>query len=189
MTEKQKKIIAILGTLFILCSCCGGGVFWVNSLFRQGLITDPVQVRRLGHEIATYTLPEGYNEWLGFDFLTAKIIAIVDNPASPEMMIFLMHVPVAEGVNPGETEQQLQGMMQHFNVQAIDFSFDRSEPRLINGETVDLSYHTGTDGAGVRYRQVTGLFESERGKVIILAQGPESDWDQGMLDHLLDSIR
>lgn len=189
MTESRKRKVAILGSLFILCSCCSGLIFWTSSLLNQAVMTDPLRVREIAAEIADYTLPDGYSEILGISFMDARSIAIAPDNYPPATMIFLMRIPEAQGISGTEAERQVRTLIRRFSLQPLDFTFERSEPRTVNDQEVDLIFNTGTDGAGVAFRQMTVFFQSSKGKVFMMAQGPEAQWDQEAVDSLLDSIR
>lgn len=189
MTEHRKRIIAILGSLFVVCSCCGGLAFWLGSLFSQSVVTDPGRVREIGRQIAKYTPPAGYSEILGVDFMNTKTVAMATEDPSSDTIIFLMHVPEAQGVSEAEIEQQLQLMLRRFNMQPIDFTQERVETRLVNDQEVEVTFHRGVDNTGKAFRQMTVFFRSDGGKAFLMAQGSEAGWDQEALDSLLDSIQ
>jgi len=188
MTENRKKAIAILGSLFILCTCCGGLTFWVGSLFSQAVTTDPIKIRHIGQEIADYTLPAGYSEILGIDFMNTKTVTIAAAPAA-DTLIFLMQVPEAQGVSEAEVEQQLQTILQRFNIQPVDFTQERVETRMVNDQTVEVAFNQGSDQSGQTFKQMTAFLRSRKGKVFLMAQGSEAGWDQAGLDSLLESLR
>lgn len=189
MTEYRKKIIALLGSLFIICSCCGGLTFWLGSLFSQAVVTDPSKVKDIGRQIAEYTPPAGYSEILGVDFMNTKTVALATEDPSSDTIIFLMQVPEAQGISEVEIEQQLQLMLRRFNVQPIDFTQEQVETRLVNDQEVEVTFNRGVDNTGKAFRQMTVFFPSDKGKAFLMAQGSEAGWDQEALDSLLDSIQ
>ncbi len=189
MTEYRKKIIAILGGLFVVCSCCGGLVFWLGSLLSQSVVTDPSQVQDIGQEIAEYTPPAGYSEILGVDFMNTKTVAMATEDPSSDTIIFLMQVPEAQGVSEAEIERQLQLMLRRFNVQPIDFTQERVETRLVNDQEVEVTFHRGADNTGKAFKQMTVFFQSDKGRAFLMAQGSEAGWDQEALNSLLASIQ
>lgn len=189
MTEHRKKIIALLGSLFIICSCCGGLTFWLGSLFSRSVVTEPSKVKDIGREIAEYTPPAGYSEILGVNFMNTKTVAMATEDPSSDTIIFLMQVPEAQGVSEAEIEQQLQLMLRRFNVQPIDFTQERIETRLVNDQEVEVTFHRGVDNAGKAFKQMTVFFRGGKGRAFLMAQGSEAGWDQEALDSLLASIQ
>ena len=115
MSEQRKKLLALLGSVFILCSCCGGLSIWAGGTFSQVTVTEPKQVQKIGQEIAIYTVPESYAEILGFNFMGTKTIAMAHEDLATDTFIFMMQVPHAEGVSEAEVENQLLAMLQRFN--------------------------------------------------------------------------
>ena len=188
MTETQKKLAAVLGTLFMLCACCGGFGFYGWSLLQQVMVTDPEQVREIGKQIADYERPEGYQEFMAFDAANARIIAMADGDVTSERLIFLIQVPDIEGVSEAEMEAQLRTYLNRFGGQPVSFAFDRTEKRTINDKEVDVTYNTGKNRSGDIFQQMLVFVENDRGKALIIAQGREADWDQATLDHFLNSI-
>ena len=189
MTERRKKVIAILSTIFLICACCGGFTFWSGVSIRSAIITDPDKIKTVGQDIATYTIPDGYQEFLAFQFLGNKSIAIVNDDTPPEILILLMQVPTGQGIDDAQFETQMRSIMEQFNFQPIDFQFEKTETREINGRETDITYNSGEDDTGQPFRQMSLFFRTEKGKAFILAQGPEADWDQTEINQLLDSIQ
>ena len=173
----------------MLCTCCGGFTLWGWSFIQQALITDPIEAQSIGRQIADYTLPEGYTEFLAIDFKGAKSVAIVDDALSPAMMIFLMQAPDVDGLSDADLEAQLQALIQQFNLQSIDYQPEQTESRSVNGQDVQVHYKTGTDSNGKPFKQVTAFIHSSHGKAFLMVQGPEESWDQKAIERFLDSIQ
>lgn len=189
MTETRKKAVAVIGSIFMLCACCGGFGFYGWSLLNEVLVINPEDVREIGQQIAEYDLPEGYQEYMAFDATNARIVAMADGDVTSERLIFLIQVPDIDGVSEADLETQLQTYLNRFGGQPIDFTFDRTESREINGQMTDVTYNKGENSAGDLYRQMLVFVQSNRGKALIIAQSQADDWDQAMLDRFLSSIR
>ncbi|MEM7028172.1 MAG: hypothetical protein AAF629_01170 [Chloroflexota bacterium] len=188
MTERRKKVIALLSTVFLVCTCCGGFTLWTGTFIRSAVITDAERVQTVGQEIAAYAVPDGYQEFIGFQFLGNKSVAIVNDGEPPEVIILLMQVPTGQGIDDAQFETQMRTVMEQFNFQPIDFKLDETETRQIAGRDVEVTYNSGSDNAGLAFRQMSLFFSTRKGKAFILAQGPESAWDQTKINQLLDSI-
>ena len=190
MSERRKKVLALVASLFIVCSCCSGLGFWARSFFNQFLVTDPLELKAMALEIAAYTLPEGYSEVLGFNFMQSKSIALARDSLTADTIIFLMQVPPLQGqVSEAEAEQQLRTLLQQLSFQPLDFSRERVEQRVINDQEVEIIFNGATDNAGQRFKQMLVFLTSSQGKIFVMAQGSEALWDQEALDNFLNSIR
>jgi hypothetical protein len=189
MTRSTKRNLVILSTLFSLCVCCGGIGLWFGSVFSEAIITDPTEVQAVGQEIADYTVPEGYQQIAGFRLMGAKSVSMTNDLMGSGMVITLVQAPPAQGITQAEMERELISITQRFNFQSLDLTFDRVESRVVNGQEVNLTYYIGQDQSGRAYRQMTTLVRSDNGPALIMAQSPETNWDQPALDSLLDSIQ
>jgi len=189
MSEGRKRLLALLGSLFIVCTCCGGFAFWFGSIFSRAVVTEPAEVQKIGAEIVSYTLPDGYSEIVGVDFMQTKTIGVANDDFSSDMIIFLMQVPESPGLSEAETERQLRQMLRRFNMQPLELESDRVETRLINDREAELVYTKGTDPQGQVFKQVSMFFSGRSGKLFLMAQGSEAVWDQAALDQFIDSLR
>jgi len=191
MPRKTKVIIAIVSVLFMTCMCCSGFGLWSAWSLSRLFVSEPAEVKELSAEIADYTLPPGYSEIVGMRMLGSAMIAISRDQVDPDdMLIMLMSSPGGADVDQALLEKQLAaGLRQQFSMQGLELTLDKIETRTINGEEVALTYRKGEDTFDTPYRQMSALFNSNKGTVFILVQGTEAGWDQEALDSFLDSIR
>jgi len=190
MSERRKKVLAVLASLLIVCGCCSGLGFWAGTFFDQFLVTDPVELKVMGREIATYILPDSYSEVLGFNFMEVKSVALAKDVQASDTVIFLMQVPPFQGqVSEAQAEQQLRTLVQQLNLQPLDFSQERVENRVINDQEVEVIFNQAADNDGQGFKQMLVFLDSSQGKVFLMAQGSEALWDQEELDNFLNSVR
>ncbi len=191
MTRKTKKLIAILAVLFMACVCCGGIALVSAWSLNRAFVTEPDKAKALGQEIADYTLPEGYSEVFGMQLMGMELVAIAKNLNTPSsMLIMMMKVPDTGNIDQTVLEKQIESTLQRqLSFQQLDLTLDDVETRTVNGEEVALTFCKGTDAAGADYRQMSTLFHSSKGQVLMVVQGTKAEWDQAALDAILDSIR
>lgn len=189
MTDSQKKIVAVLSSLFLVCACCGGPILWSSAAFTSSIITGTTEMKQITNEIATYTLPTGYSESFAFNFTGNKVITIVDDMQVPSIFIFMAKVPPTPGVDQSQLESQMNLIVAQFNVQPVVFTQERTETRIINQQKTNIIYSSGQDSNGTRQQQVRLFFKSSKGLVFMMAYGPEDKWDQASIEQLLDSLK
>jgi len=156
----------------------------------RAMVTDPQQASTLGAKIASYTLPAGYSEVFGMQLMGMEMVAISHNPPQPdEMLIFLIKVPESDAIDPNTLQKQIEGaLQQQSSFQQLKLTLDDMETRTVNGLDVTLTYRKGENSSGTPYRQMSALFNTDTGRVLLLAQGSAEKWDRQALDALLDSI-
>ncbi len=191
MDRRRVKLIAAAASVLLMaCVCCGGlalmGIWSVD----RAMVTDPQQASTLGAKIASYTLPAGYSEVFGMQLMGMEMVAISHNPPQPdEMLIFLIKVPESDAIDPNTLQKQIEGaLQQQSSFQQLKLTLDDMETRTVNGLDVTLTYRKGENSSGTPYRQMSALFNTDTGRVLLLAQGSAEKWDRQALDALLDSI-
>jgi hypothetical protein len=191
LSPRQKAILATLLNLATLLICCSGTILWAGGEISRAVTTDAAQAREIGLEIALYTPPPGYGEIFGLEMLGTQVVVLAPQELSVNgMIITLMKIPPAQGMDEAELQQQLQESVQRqMNWQNLDFQFAGLETHRVNGQPVELTIRTAENANGQAFRQVSGLLESQRGSVFLLAQSETSVWDQNALDTLLETVR
>lgn len=189
MTDSQKKIVALVSTLFLVCACCGGPIFWSGVAFTSSISTNPAEMQQITNAVASYTLPEGYTEIFVANFTGNKVITIVDNEQGPNIIIWMMLMPPLPEGDIDQFENQMHALMKQFNLQSVNFQQENIEVRTVNQRKTKIIHSTGPDSNGTRQRQMRLFFKSSQGTVFMMAQGPEDKWDQASIEQLLDSIK
>ena len=191
MTRKTKTLLAGLGGLFMACVFCAGMGWWAVSVAGGARTQDPARIRAIAAQIADYSLPPGYEEVEAIQLLSSNIVVIAKTSSQGEgMLVMLGRDASMESLEEARLDEQLQ-LLARFQagLLGLDLSVERVEEREIGGEATTLTYRTGEDSFGVAYRQMTARFRSRQGTAFVVAQGPQSAWDQEGLYRLLDSIR
>ncbi|OQY48824.1 MAG: hypothetical protein B6242_01405 [Anaerolineaceae bacterium 4572_78] len=187
-----KIIIAILISIFTVCVCCGGVFTWSAAITLQSsFIIDPDKVEAFGADIATYTMPNDYHHLFGMDILNMRMVVMgTQNETIDGMLITLMSIPEGEQVNENELKQQLQlAMQRQYPLQSLDLKFDTLENHIVNEEEIVFTVRKGTDSTNTAYQQISGLVTSNKGRVFVLIQGPETMWDETVITQFLESIQ
>lgn len=191
MTRRTKVILAVALVFFMFCVCCGGGGILTFWSFSRGMVLDPSDAKALGESMADYTLPTGYSEAFGMQLMGVEMVAIAGDLTSPDdMLIMLMKIPDTENVDQAFLVDWMEMTMQRqSSMQRLDLTLDTVETRTINDKNVELTFRKGENGAGIPYRQMSGLLGSNSGSLLIMVQGAEAGWDQDAIDSLLNSIK
>jgi hypothetical protein len=190
--SRNKKIVlfVVLPVLALCVLSCVALVVVVPMIGSRLFATDAGSAKRVGAQIADYTLPSGYQEVMGMDLFTTQLVAIGKNGRDNTLdtMIMLMQFR-ASNVNRAQMEQQMQ--------QAFSGQFQRNGSNMtsvgdrtvtIKGKPVTLTLSEGTSDGG-KFRQATGVFDGKGGLAMVMIMGPTSDWDWTSLDSFFQSIR
>lgn len=189
--RRIKLTIAGLAVTFITCVCCGALLMMGFWSINRAMVTEPEKLDSLSADIASYTLPEGYAEVFGMNLMGMEMVAIAKDNLEPDATLMMMlKIPANDAVDPAILQKEVESALQQQTFfQQLKLTLDDVETRTINGQEVTLTYRKGEDPSGTPYRQVSTLFETEKGRVLFLAQGSAEKWDQAAIDALFDSIR
>ncbi|MCA1554452.1 MAG: hypothetical protein LC737_08740 [Chloroflexi bacterium] len=190
MSRNAKIVIVVVGTLFTSCCLLALAIVLVAPRALSNMFTqDPQAAKGIAAQIADYTLPAGYEEQLGMDFVTYKVVTIgrVDRRG---LSIMLMQFS-SMGLSREQMERQMQ--------QSFQSSFQRNvgaltpvgtEAVIIKGQPVMLTLSEGVntrDQSDVR--QAVGVFTGKGGTATLMVYGAVHDWNKAMLDQFYASIR
>lgn len=192
MSRNTKIIFAILGSLFVLCLCMGGGVVIalrrMGQAITQSVHSDPTEAAQIADNIADYDLPPGYTQtamhFFGFDWV------LIDPADKRREVIMLMQFPKNSDLNTEQMQMQMEHAMESRGSRAgVVMSKVGEETVTIRGEAVELIIQEGNNASGETLRQMTGVFEGKAGTAMVLVTGPASNWDQQAVINFLHSIR
>ena len=192
MSRGLKIALVVLAIVLFCCCVAGLGVTLLGArLFGRAIITDPGRAEAIGHEIAEYDLPPGYDEMFAMDIMGIKMVAIGSTAAGPEsMMIMLMQFPAGLEISREEMERQMeQALARQTGLGSAEMRLVGQEQVTIRGEPVILTIREGTTEGGQRLRQATGLFRGRGGPTMLMVMGEATAWDQSLLDRFIASIR
>jgi hypothetical protein len=196
----KKTTLIILGVLagalaLCLCACVGGSLLirgtW--SALQNAEITTPDGARAVAHSIIGYDLPAGYEETTATNLGFAKMVMIL--PANREDECLTVPVIVLYEVNL-ISDRFSEDILRQGKFSVGGDAFEESE--LINvesatvnvrGQDAPLIVYETTAGGTTLHEVRVGPFHGENGTVLILIYSLASQWDQGLADAFIASIR
>jgi len=192
MSRGLKIALVVLAVILFCCCVAGLGATLLGArLFGRAIITDPGRAEAIGHEIAEYELPPGYDEMFAMNVVGIKMVAIGPTTPTPEsMVIMLMQFPASLEISREEMERQMeQALARQTGLGSAEMRVVGQEQVTIKGEPVTLTIREGAAEDGRRLRQATGLFQGRGGPTMLMVMGEATAWDQPLLDRFIASIR
>jgi len=188
MSRNTKIILIIVGCLAVICIGAGAlSAFLLPRFAQRAFSTSPSDAHRIGTSIAQYTLPPGYSEQMGMDFLFEKIVMI--GPTNRRGMFFMLLQVSTLNANRADMEQQMrQAFSQQFTQRAGQMQYIGQETATIRGEQVPLTIYE-TQSASGRLRQAVGGFSGKNGYVMVMAMGDSNEWNEDLMKTFFGSIQ
>ncbi len=189
MSRNAKIALIVIGSLAVVCvAVCAAGFFLLPTLARNLVSDNPANAKQVASEIADYTLPPGYAERMGMNFLVYKMVMIApEQDASSGMFIMLMGTQAA-GVDQADMERQMQqSFQQQFGRNGSRMEVVGQERVTIRGKETTITI--AESDASPKMRQAIGAFEGKNGLVVVMLMGSANDWDDGLMREFLSSIR
>ncbi|MCH7987637.1 MAG: hypothetical protein IID46_00645 [Planctomycetes bacterium] len=198
----MKVLIVLLcmgGGMFVLCC---GGVIYIFSSVAKGVSNSPEDARRITQEIVEMDVPDRYTPMQSFEiekipflpFIPSTKGAIYQGGEQNILMIFEIDIP-AEDLGPDGTEEMRRAIEQQQGAQSLpQIEVDEQETEIrqyeIQGEQVDVIFAKGIDPETQQaMRQVTAVFSSENGVVMILLVATEEFYDEDEIDTMFKSMK
>jgi hypothetical protein len=72
---------------------------------------------------------------------------------------------------------------------AADLQMMEMRPAVVRGEPATIVMSTGHSGDGLAIRVLRLTFAGRNGPAILVLNTPESTWDEGAVDALIESLR
>lgn len=193
MSRNSKIALIVVGTLAVICvGLCGIGYFLLPRLAENMVSQKPEDAKRIGAEIAEYTLPDGYQEFMGMNFLVYKMVMIApsrDAQFRDGLAFMLMGMNVPTG-NQAEMERQMQqSFQQQYGQSGSAMKYVGTEQVMIRGKQVTLTLTESEGGSTARLRQAIGTFEGKNGLVMVMVMGDANAWDDALMREFLGSIQ
>ena len=188
MTRNQKILLVVAGTLLVSCALlCIGAAFVLPRLLEDRVAQDPAQAKKVGAQIAEYTLPSGYEEQFGMDLAVTQMVVIAPrNDRGPVIMLMQYG---AGNTSREEVEQQMRLVFQNrFQPGMSGFRQVGEQTVTIKGQPTALIISESSTDRGA-LRQAVGTFTGKGGLVSFMAMGTVQEWDQALLEEFLRSIR
>ncbi len=193
MSRNAKIALIILGTLTVIClGLCGIGYFLLPRLAQNVVSQKPEDAKRVGAEIADYTLPEGYQEFMGMNFLVYKMVMIAparDDGQIRNGMAFMLLGMDFTGGNQADMERQMQqSFQQQYGRSGSTMKYVGTETATIRDKHVTLTI-AESEGGSATLRQAIGTFEGKNGLVMVMVMGDVDEWDDSLMREFLGSIK
>ncbi|MCA9963326.1 MAG: hypothetical protein KC423_03755 [Anaerolineales bacterium] len=195
MSRNTKIVLIVLGVLLATCCIITVAFMVIIPMFVTRVASDSVvegdAAADVGQEIVDYELPSGYKEEGGVQILGMRMVFIVPEGGSGQMMA-LMQFPSGIPINDEDMRQQMQDAIgQQAGRQGnVAFAVVATEQAVINGKPAVLTTLEGTDENGQTMRQIFGIFEAKNGSgAMVMVMGDEAGWDETAVNQFLASIR
>jgi hypothetical protein len=192
MSRNAKIALAVIGGLVAVC-CLGAVILLLvapaalTSIFGGAVSSSPEEAASTGQEIATYTLPAGYQEQGALDLFGTKMVAITGD--SGDTTLILMQFSSAVGSEEQMREQIQQSWGQQTGQSGTNMQLIEERPITVRDQSTTLTIMEGTDQNGNTVRQAFTSFTGENGIVMFMAAGNADSFDQEAVDDFLESIR
>lgn len=191
-SNNNKWIWIGLGAATLLC-CCSVIVAvlvfgQIGNTMKEGMKTDPASASKAAHEIADYTLPDGYQEQMAMDILFYSFVMIApESNATGEPIIMLAQFPT--GMDQQQMEDQIrQSFEQQSGRRGMTLELKEVKKMTIRGEETDVVIYEGTDQSGVSMRQLLATFPGKNGTAMLMIMGSPLGWDDDEINQFIESI-
>jgi hypothetical protein len=184
--SRRKKIITtviIASAVLFLVFCSASGYILFQKLGWKNQ-TDPTNGKVFGHEIADYTLPNGYKEGFGKFFINVKTVFILD--ASGEPTIFLNEWK--EGL-PMTPEKFIDTIFRVNRVDSINWTAQKTRSVVIRNQNCELIEFKGISNSGKFFKGWSSRFSGKSGPALIAIVSPEVSWDGEAAQEFIDSMQ
>jgi hypothetical protein len=191
-SNNNKWIWIGLGAAVLLCCCAvivAGLVFrQVGKKVQEGVKTDPASASKAAHEIADYTLPDGYQEQMTMDILFYSFVMIApESSAAGEPLIMLAQFQA--GADDKQMEEQIrQSFEQQSGRRGMTMELKEIKKMMIRGEERQVAIYEGTDQSGVSMRQLIATFPGKNGTAMLMIMGSPLGWDDDKINQFIESI-
>jgi hypothetical protein len=171
-----------------------GGASLLANRFKDNVTTDPAKIQKMTHEFVNYTLPSGYAEQMGMDFIVYKMILISPSGSmsssdriTTEPIIFLAHFQAENLTAEQMTKQMQQSVTQQSGSNGLKLKVVETRNVTINGKETPLTISEGTS-RGIPYREWVTAFPGKTGLILVLIQGTIEGWNDADFESFLASI-
>jgi hypothetical protein len=188
LSRNTKLALIVVGALGVMCvGVCLIGFLALQRLGQQ--FGSGETARRVGAEIADYSLPSGYAEQAGMDLFMYKMVVIAPREIqATDGLIFMLIGTSAHGMSQAEMERQMQQVFQQqYNPNGGRTIVIGQERVVIRGREVTLTL--SETESRVPLRQAVGAFEGKNGLVIVMVMGNSRQWDDSLMRDFLGSIK
>lgn len=189
MTRNTKILLAVIGGLLLLCLCASIAVAVATGFFiSRTATTESSAVSASSGAIADFDLPMGYAPDYAVNVLGFRIVGFQSDSGNGH--IVLAEAPEGFTMDAERLQSDLQGILRDRGYRWFDEKMRMvdEQPVTIRGTQTTLQI-AESDGGNGPYRQATAAFPGENGPAWVMFATPVDEWDQGMVDAFLASIR
>ena len=198
MNKTTKTILIVIGSLLVLCGCAAavllGTGLWSFGKFVQvvdsGTTENPQEVAQIAAEIADFEAPDGFPKQYGMQL--AGITMVQYMTQDENTVIFVTEFPAGTSINVNEMLRQIRNNSGNPNSRWYNVytKLVEQKPVTIRGEETTLSINEGTSDQGELYRMANATFQGDGdGPAVLMIIGPADQWDTGMMESFIASIR
>ena len=197
MDKSTKTVLIIIGSVLLVCGCVTAAVFATGLLsysrftnYAEEVVSEDPQVAiRFGSEIAEFEVPEGFGSPYGVHFGDVSIVAYKSQSETSHLL--LAQFPEGTNINVDEMLQEIkEGTDDPNNIwYSTEMILVEQKPVTIRGQQTMLNLSEGISSDGVAFRMATATFEGRGGPALLVAVGPISEWDEGMVEAFIESIQ
>ncbi len=186
MSRNTKIILVVSATIVFSCVLvCIASIILLPRIAENAFVQDPARAKQIGTQIAEYTLPSGYLEFMGMDVLTTQMVVLA--PTSQRgVFITLMQIKTSN-VSRGQMERQMQQAMQR-QFQSGTYREVGEESVTIKAQPTSLTVSESQTTRGT-VRQATGVFPAKSGLGMIMAIGLTNEWNWQVVKDFCATIR
>jgi hypothetical protein len=188
-SSNRKIILIVVGVLVMICACVAVaaliGFRQFNNRIEQAFVTDPTQAAVSAEAITVFDLPEGFSS-TSLDLFGIQVLTLTG--PQPDETILIMQIPPDSGLSRTEMEAQLSNLQ---SSQVGNLTFETVETRTytIRGQEVSVNVREAENVQGVVFRQAVGFFDGRGGPALVMYQARADDWDDGLFEQFLASLK
>jgi len=191
-SNNNKWIWIGLGGAILLCCCAlvvAGLVFGqIGKRVQEGVKTDPESASQAAHEIADYTLPDGYQEQMAMDIVFYSFVMITPEEGSVARPMIML-AQFQAGMDQQQMEEQMrQSFEQQSGRRGMTLELKEVKEMTIRGEETDVVIYEGTDESGYAMRQLITTFPGKDGTAMLIIMGSPIYWDDEEIELFIESI-
>jgi hypothetical protein len=191
--SRNKKLLIGIGIVGVLCLCAALISFFVireAGTRMKGMIkTDPTQIASVSEGIAEFDVPPGYELGMAMSFFNYDMVSIMPADSPSSMNIMMMQFTNLSSSDLTQ-EQMQQALEQQSGQKNMNMTVVEERTETIRGKEVAVTIsESSATGSEFRLRQWMTVFEGNKGPVMLMIQGPTTDWDDDLIADFIASIR
>lgn len=191
MSTTGKIIVAVLlGAMF---TCLAAGVlglflFGVTDVKASELVEmSPIKALQVGSKIARYEVPDGFSSVFSARLAGYEMVGYTSEDGHSH--IYFFQLPADVTFDPTNLDSDFRESFPGSTESYKDLRVVDSRPETIAGQEVTLIISEGMNHEGTPFREVSAMFQGQRGQVLVVFSCPQDAWNQVEVETFLASIR